>query len=250
MYVAAWEFKGVGERAGAPQGAAGVRGSASDAAELQIGGLGLRWLRWLKAQADSRRAPAATAAMSRVSLRSNNETEPENLAAGGAERRRAGSSTTSADHVSPDMSFLEMLDVVNEGLIKKGEGRDRVRLGLPRRHLRHVQPRRQRRPARARPRHDGLPAAHAALQGRRHDHHRAVARQGLPGRQGSGRRSQRVRSHHRRRRLRVGQLRRRAGRQRAFRSRRTSSRPPWTPPPASAAAPASRPARTPRRTSS
>jgi succinate dehydrogenase iron-sulfur subunit len=27
----------------------------------------------------------------------------------------------SADHVSPDMSFLEMLDVVNEGLIKTGE---------------------------------------------------------------------------------------------------------------------------------
>jgi succinate dehydrogenase / fumarate reductase iron-sulfur subunit len=26
-----------------------------------------------------------------------------------------------ADHVSPDMSFLEMLDVVNEGLTKKGE---------------------------------------------------------------------------------------------------------------------------------
>jgi succinate dehydrogenase / fumarate reductase iron-sulfur subunit len=26
-----------------------------------------------------------------------------------------------ADHVSPDMSFLEMLDVVNEGLIKNGE---------------------------------------------------------------------------------------------------------------------------------
>jgi succinate dehydrogenase / fumarate reductase iron-sulfur subunit len=26
-----------------------------------------------------------------------------------------------ADHVSPDMSFLEMLDVVNEGLLKKGE---------------------------------------------------------------------------------------------------------------------------------
>jgi succinate dehydrogenase / fumarate reductase, iron-sulfur subunit len=26
-----------------------------------------------------------------------------------------------ADHVSPDMSFLEVLDVVNEGLIKKGE---------------------------------------------------------------------------------------------------------------------------------
>jgi len=26
-----------------------------------------------------------------------------------------------AEHISPDMSFLEMLDVVNEGLIKKGE---------------------------------------------------------------------------------------------------------------------------------
>jgi succinate dehydrogenase / fumarate reductase iron-sulfur subunit len=26
-----------------------------------------------------------------------------------------------ADHVSPDMSFLEMLDVVNEGLVKKGQ---------------------------------------------------------------------------------------------------------------------------------
>ena len=29
--------------------------------------------------------------------------------------------TYTEDHVSPDMSFLEMLDVVNEGLIKKGE---------------------------------------------------------------------------------------------------------------------------------
>ena len=26
-----------------------------------------------------------------------------------------------ADHVSPDMSFLEMLDVVNEGLVKSGK---------------------------------------------------------------------------------------------------------------------------------
>jgi succinate dehydrogenase / fumarate reductase iron-sulfur subunit len=29
--------------------------------------------------------------------------------------------TYAADHVSPDMSFLEMLDIVNEDLIKKGE---------------------------------------------------------------------------------------------------------------------------------
>ena len=36
-YVAAWEFTGVGKRAGAAQGAARVRGSASDAAELQVG---------------------------------------------------------------------------------------------------------------------------------------------------------------------------------------------------------------------
>ena len=36
-YVAAWEFKGVGQHAGAAQGAARVRRSASDAAELQVG---------------------------------------------------------------------------------------------------------------------------------------------------------------------------------------------------------------------
>ena len=41
--------------------------------------------------------------------------------------RQAGPTATgrlvdyAADHVSPDMSFLEMLDVVNEGLIQKGE---------------------------------------------------------------------------------------------------------------------------------
>ena len=41
--------------------------------------------------------------------------------------RQAGPGTSgtlvdyAADHISPDMSFLEMLDVVNEGLIKKGE---------------------------------------------------------------------------------------------------------------------------------
>jgi succinate dehydrogenase / fumarate reductase iron-sulfur subunit len=41
--------------------------------------------------------------------------------------RQAGPTTAgrlvdyTADHVSPDMSFLEMLDVVNEGLIRKGD---------------------------------------------------------------------------------------------------------------------------------
>ncbi len=40
--------------------------------------------------------------------------------------------------VSPDMSFLEMLDVVNERLIARRQGADRVRPRLPRGHLRLV----------------------------------------------------------------------------------------------------------------
>ncbi len=36
-YVAAWEFQGVGAPAGPAQGAARVRRSASDAAQLQVG---------------------------------------------------------------------------------------------------------------------------------------------------------------------------------------------------------------------
>ena len=43
-----------------------------------------------------------------------------------------------AEHVSPDMSFLEMLDVVNEGLDREGRGSDRVRLRLPRGDLRRL----------------------------------------------------------------------------------------------------------------
>ena len=61
------------------------------------------------------------------------------------------------DDVSDDMSFLEMLDVVNERLIAEGTRADRVRPRLPRGHLRLVRdddqrprptaPRRARRPA-------------------------------------------------------------------------------------------------------
>ena len=40
--------------------------------------------------------------------------------------------------VSPDMSFLEMLDVLNEQLIARGRGAGRLRPRLPRGHLRHV----------------------------------------------------------------------------------------------------------------
>ena len=54
------------------------------------------------------------------------------------------------------------------GADQEGRGADRVRLGLPRRHLRRVRVSRQRPAARARPGHDGVPAPHAAVQGRRH----------------------------------------------------------------------------------
>ena len=119
-----------------------------------------------------------------------------------------------AENVSPDMSFLEMLDVVNEGLIGKGE--DPIAFdsdcregicgtcgflinGVP---------------------HGPEPGTTVCqLHMRRFKdgdthHARAVARAGLPGHQGPGRRSQRVRSDHPGRRLHVGQRRRRAGRQR------------------------------------
>ena len=46
--------------------------------------------------------------------------------------------TYQVDDISPDMSFLEMLDVLNERLILRGRGADRVRPRLPRGHLRHV----------------------------------------------------------------------------------------------------------------
>ena len=87
-----------------------------------------------------------------------------------------------AEDVSPDMSFLEMLDVVNEALIAKGE--DPIAFDSDCREgicgtcgfmVNGVA-------ARPGSGDDGLPAAHAAVQGRRHDHARAVARQGLPGR--------------------------------------------------------------------
>ena len=72
----------------------------------------------------------------------------------------------------------------------------------------------------------------------------------FPGRQGPRRRPQRVRSHHRGRRLRLGQLRRRPRRQRHPDRQGRRPKPRWTRRPASAAARASRPARTRRRTCS
>ncbi len=109
-------------------------------------------------------------------------------------------STYEVDGISRDMSFLEMLDTLNEELILKGE--DPVafdhdcREGIcgacslvingdahgPRAH-------------------HHLPAAHAVLPGRRHHRHRAVAGIRLPGREGPGRRPLGLRPDHPGRRL-------------------------------------------------
>ncbi len=43
-----------------------------------------------------------------------------------------------ATDISPNTSFLEMLDIVNENLAVNGKRTDRIRLRLPRRHLRHL----------------------------------------------------------------------------------------------------------------
>ena len=84
-YVAAWEYGGDGRPAGPAQGTPRVRVRPAEAAELQV----------------------------KITLR--------DLAPGRHATRRAGSSPTSVDDVSPDMSFLEMLDVLNEDLIAQGE---------------------------------------------------------------------------------------------------------------------------------
>ena len=86
--------------------------------------------------------------------------------------------------VAEDMSFLEMLDVLNERLIADGRGPDRVRPRLPRGHLRCCRlmingeahgPQRG---------HHDLPAAHAQLQGRRR---RSTSSRGGRGRSRSSR---------------------------------------------------------------
>ena len=55
------------------------------------------------------------------------------LAPEGAERAPGASSATPATTVSEHMSFLEMLDVVNERLLRRGRGAHRLRPRLPRR---------------------------------------------------------------------------------------------------------------------
>ena len=100
--------------------------------------------------------------------------------------RQAGPSTAGSlvsydvPDVSPEMSFLEMLDVLNERLINEGEAADRLRPRLPRGDLRHLRPDDQRRGARPGEGDDHLPAAHAELPERRRDHGGTVARRGVP----------------------------------------------------------------------
>ena len=66
---------------------------------------------------------------------------------------------------------------------RRRRGAGRLRQRLPRGHLRHVRADDQRRGPRPRGHHD-VPAAHALVHRRRHDHHRAVARRPVPGAQG------------------------------------------------------------------
>ena len=85
-----------------------------------------------------------------------------------AQRRGPLRRPTTAPDISPDMSFLEMLDVVNEGLIGKGE--DPIAFDHDCREgicgtCGMVINGAAARPA---PRHHRLPAPHAQLQGRRH----------------------------------------------------------------------------------
>ena len=85
-YVAAWEWAGEDEKPGPAQGGPDLRVRRDEAAELQV-----------------------------------SESDPEDLAPARRRVRRARCTPTQLDDVSPDMSFLEMLDVLNEQLNAKGE---------------------------------------------------------------------------------------------------------------------------------
>ena len=68
-----------------------------------------------------------------------------------------------ANNISTDMSFLEMLDVVNEELTLSGKDPIAFDSGLPGRHLRPVRLRGRRSSPWPREGHHPLPAPHAPL---------------------------------------------------------------------------------------
>ena len=102
-YVSAWEYAGVDKPPILHKEAAGIRGSASFSEELQIN---MNFILHVWRQKSPR-----------------------------TEGRMV---TYDAHDISPDMSFLEMLDVVNQELVEKGARTDRLRQRLPRRHLRQL----------------------------------------------------------------------------------------------------------------
>ena len=157
----------------------------------------------------------------------------------------AGEMTTyQVDDVSQDMSFLEMLDVLNEELNAKGEEPGRVRLRLPRGHLRHVRPgdqRRAARPARPPPPASCTCARSPTATTITIEPWRSAAFPVLKDLVVDRRAFDRIIAAGR---LRLGHHRRGPRRARRPRCPRTTPTVPSTRPPASAAAPAWRPART------
>ena len=111
---------------------------------------------------------------------------------------RDSSWNTTADHVSPGHVVSRDAGRRQRRPDQEGPGRDRLRLGLPRRHLRACAAS----SSTAIPHGPDRGTTVCQLHMRRFKDgdtitDRALARQGVPGRQGPGRRSQRVRSHHR-----------------------------------------------------
>ena len=155
------------QAADAAQGAADVRVREADAAELQVS-CQLQLQLPAEAGAGSWQLEAEAGAYAHH-LKVWRQAGPTSRAVRRLRRRRR-----LARHVLPRDARRRQRRADREG-----RGSDRVRLGLPRGHLRRVRVPGQRRAARAGPGHDRLPAAHAALQGRRPADARAVARQGL-----------------------------------------------------------------------
>ncbi len=202
-YAAAWEFRGVGQQAGAAQRAA---------------------------------------SRSNTCIPSNGATSNANLILHIWRQKNADAPGRmvryEAKGINQEMSFLEMLDVVNEDLIAKGEEpiafdhdcREGIcgMCGFMINGMAHG-------PLAG---YYGLPASHAALQGRRRNIPGTVACAGVPRYPRPGGGPQRVRPDHRGRRLRFGSDRQRAGCATPFLCPRKTPTAPWTRRPVSDAGPA------------